>query len=193
MTKQEFLKELKAALSPIGNTERQQSLDYYSEMIDDRIEEGLSEEDAVLALGPITEIYRNILFNQTNTKTNDKIQQSAAKKATKSILIFFGLLVFGLPILASLFAVAVSVLAAIWSVVISLWAATIALSVTGLVGTVLFFPTVFSGMTLKAIFILGVSIFSIGLVYPFFYISRAATKFAIIASKKIYFLFIKLL
>ncbi len=51
MTKKEFLKKLKRGLAPMGGYERQQALDYYDEMIDDRIESGKTEEEAVDELG----------------------------------------------------------------------------------------------------------------------------------------------
>ena len=47
MKKQEFLDLLKNRLWALPERDIQQSLDYYKEMIDDRMEDGLSEEDAV--------------------------------------------------------------------------------------------------------------------------------------------------
>ena len=53
MTKIEYLKMLKRALKPITNAEREKSLAYFSEVIDDRMEEGVSEEAAVAELESI--------------------------------------------------------------------------------------------------------------------------------------------
>ena len=47
MNKSEFLGELEKSLSELPEKDRSRSLDYYGEMIDDRTEEGLSEEEAV--------------------------------------------------------------------------------------------------------------------------------------------------
>ena len=47
MSKTEFLTELKKALEGLPEEDIEKSLEYYSEMIDDRIEDGLSEEEAV--------------------------------------------------------------------------------------------------------------------------------------------------
>jgi hypothetical protein len=41
MNKQEFLTALKKALSPLSKADLEERLSFYSEMIDDRIEEGL--------------------------------------------------------------------------------------------------------------------------------------------------------
>ena len=51
MTKYEFLEKLKSGLHGLPDKELKSSLEYYGEMIDERIEGGLSEEDAVAQLG----------------------------------------------------------------------------------------------------------------------------------------------
>ena len=99
------------------------------------------------------------------------------------ILIVFGFLVFGLPIIAAAFAVIVSLYAAIWSVVICLWAVPLALLAGGAAGVIIFFPTLFLGTHLKALFLLGAGIFSLGLIFPFFYIAKWTTKGAVVLSR----------
>ena len=55
MDKQEFLSKLRAKLFGLPQKELEERLSFYSEMIDDRIEEGLSEETAVKELGTVYE------------------------------------------------------------------------------------------------------------------------------------------
>ena len=43
MNKTDFLEKLKKGLAPISGNERQSVLDYYDEMISDRIENGKTE------------------------------------------------------------------------------------------------------------------------------------------------------
>ena len=62
MTKAEFLAELRAAISGLPEADIEKSLDFYSEMIDDRVEDGLSEEEAVAALGSVENIKTQILI-----------------------------------------------------------------------------------------------------------------------------------
>ena len=45
MTKNEFISRLRARLSGLPKDEIRERLAFYGEMIDDRIEEGLSEEE----------------------------------------------------------------------------------------------------------------------------------------------------
>ena len=47
MTRELFLKDLNNALAGLGGEEVESILAYYSEMIDDRVEDGLTEEQAV--------------------------------------------------------------------------------------------------------------------------------------------------
>ena len=56
MNKQEFLNALRYGLSGLPQDDVEERLVFYSEMIDDRMEEGLSEEEAVAQAGPIEEI-----------------------------------------------------------------------------------------------------------------------------------------
>jgi uncharacterized membrane protein len=49
MGKQEFLTRLGKALSGLPREDIEERLNFYSEMIEDRMEEGLSEEEAVAA------------------------------------------------------------------------------------------------------------------------------------------------
>lgn len=50
MTKNEYLKKLDKALKAVSNQEKEKSLAYFSEVIDDRMEEGIPEETAVAEL-----------------------------------------------------------------------------------------------------------------------------------------------
>ena len=58
MNKQEFLAELQKGLSGLPQEDRDERLAFYGEMLDDRMEEGLSEEEAVAAVGSVEEIVR---------------------------------------------------------------------------------------------------------------------------------------
>lgn len=58
MTKSEFILSLSEALAHLPGQERSRVLEYYEEMIDDRVESGMTEEEAVAALGSIEEILK---------------------------------------------------------------------------------------------------------------------------------------
>lgn len=124
MNKTGYLDELYQHLGALPKAERQQHIDYYEEMIDDRMEDGLTEEDAVAALGSAADIAAQIL---------GEIPQKPARK-----LHIWGILliVLGSPIwLSLLLGVAMVVLSIVLIIVmayISLWAVILTLYATDL-------------------------------------------------------------
>jgi uncharacterized membrane protein len=61
MKKEEFLSTLKKKLSSLPKQELEERLNFYSEMIDDRVEEGRTEEEAILDIGSIDDISAQII------------------------------------------------------------------------------------------------------------------------------------
>lgn len=137
MTKTEFLLELKARLAGLSQKDIDHSVDFYREMIEDRMEEGEPEEEAVAAVGtpadvaarifselPLSKIIRARLASRTGMKTWEML-----------------LLILGSPIWASLlisaFAVVFSVYAALWSVAVALWSADASFLLGGIAGVIL--------------------------------------------------------
>ena len=61
MNKQEFITKLKSMLTDLPENEIKERIDFYSEMIDDRIEDGLTEEEAVKDIGTVEEVAKQII------------------------------------------------------------------------------------------------------------------------------------
>jgi uncharacterized membrane protein len=61
MNKQDFLAQLKESLASLPANDAEERLCFYSEMIDDRMEDGLSEGEAILSIGSVPEIAAQIL------------------------------------------------------------------------------------------------------------------------------------
>lgn len=132
MRKQEFLDKLKTSLWAMPEADKQGSVDYYAEMIDDRMEDGLSEEEAVAAIGDLEEIVQQIL----GETPRPPVVVEAAKKQRKVEPWMIVLLVLGaplwIPLVVSAVSVVFSVYVSLWSVVISLYAVFIALTASAL-------------------------------------------------------------
>ena len=64
MKKEQFLRELGLRLSSLPYADKKRSLDYYSEMIADRMEDGLAEEEAVKKMGTPAFAAEKILFDK---------------------------------------------------------------------------------------------------------------------------------
>ena len=78
MTKQEFLDKLEAGLA--GTNEEEQVLEFYREMIADRVEDGMSEEEAVAQVGTVEEILASCVQSVTvvprqNTEQTGEIRR----------------------------------------------------------------------------------------------------------------------
>ena len=134
MTKLEFIFALKDELSELPPDEVDDRLVFYSEMIDDRIEEGFSEEDAVNDIGSIEEIVSQILADTPLLKiVKHKVKPKRKMKTWEIVL-----LAAGSPIWLSLgiaaFAVILSLYCVFWSVIASVWACFAALSGSALGG-----------------------------------------------------------
>lgn len=61
MTREQFLKQLRSALSGMKAEELEGVISYYDEMLDDRMEAGMSEEAAVSAMEPVQVIAARVL------------------------------------------------------------------------------------------------------------------------------------
>ena len=174
MGKFEFLTELRAKLWVLPEEDSKRSVDYYAEMIDDRMEDGLSEEEAIAAIGNVDEIAQTILANTSSSQPAVQPKKASRRLRWWEIL----LLVLGFPVWGSLaisvLAVIFSVWISLWSVVISLYATAIALGASAL-GCIFgaFFMVQIPGATLAA---LGIALVCAGLTILLFMLSNLAAR-----------------
>ena len=93
MNKTEFLVELREKLSGIPQNEVSDRLVFYGEMIDDRVEDGLTEEEAIAEIGTVEEIASQILSEVPVTepvKVTKPAVQTPAKKSPGTVVITEG-------------------------------------------------------------------------------------------------------
>lgn len=179
MTKEGFLAQLRQQLWALPEADRQNSLDYYAEMIDDRMEEGLSEEEAVAAIGNLEEIVQQILGETPRPPVEVKPEQKQQKlkqENTKTWLII--LLVLGspvwIPLLASAIGTVIGIYVSLWSVVIALYAGFLALAVSS-VGCIVGSFFMFGGVT-GGIVAWGAAMVCAGLAILFLLLANLAAK-----------------
>lgn len=185
MDKLEFLSELREALRGLPDSDIEERLSFYSEMIDDRIEEGLSVKEAIAEIGSVEKIRAEIIRTTPLVKIIAKKIKPRKKIGVWEIV----LLVLGAPIWLSLavaaFAVALSLYAVIWSGVISLWAVEISLISCVPAGVAGFFMLLSSSHMPTAIFSLGAGMVSGGLAIFFFFICKLTTRALLLLTKKL--------
>lgn len=187
MNKQEFLIQLRKGLSGLPKNDIEERLIFYSEMIDDRIEDGIPEETAVCEIGTVDEVIAQVIEDIPLGKLiKEKLTPKKKPKAWEIVL-----LVFGSPIWASLLiaalAVIISVYAVIWAAVIALWAAFASFAACGLSGIAAGIVFAVNGNGLTGIAMIGGGLVSAGISVFMFFGCKAATKGILILTKKLVF------
>ena len=184
MSKQEFLVQLRKGLSGLPQEDIEERLTFYSDMIDDRMEESITEEDAVSRIGSVDTIISQIKADIPLTKlVREKITPKKHLKAWEIVLLVLGSPIW-LSLLIAAFAVILSLYITLWAVIISLWAvfgSFIGCAFGGVVAGVVF---ACSGNVLSGMAMLAAGIVCAGLSIFVFYGCKAATKGTLILTKK---------
>ena len=182
MTKQEFLKQLEVGLNGLPQEEIDERVVFYSEMIDDLIDEGLSEEDAVAKIGSVEEVVTQIVVDNHYSK------QSSATPKRKLRAWEIALLIIGAPVWGSLLittvAVALSLYASLWAVIVSLWAVFVSLIACSLGGAVYGLVIICQGHALPGLAAIAAGIISAGLSIFGFFGCKAVTNCTVLFTKK---------
>lgn len=130
MNKGRFIRALSRRLRALPREERQTSLAYYTEMIQDHMEEGMSEEQAVAMLGNVDEIAAQILQSAPDVPKAGK-----GRRVWMIVLLVLGSPVW-LSLLIAALAVVASVFVVLWSLAASMYAVELSLAVCGPAGLV---------------------------------------------------------
>jgi len=132
MSKSEFIRSLDRMLSQLPENERKRHTGYYEELIDDMVESGINEYDAVTKLGDPKSIANDIL---TDTPlpllVKTKVRPSGGWTALTIILAILSCPIW-LPIVIALFATLIAVYAVFWVIVIAFAAIILGLVFGGL-------------------------------------------------------------
>lgn len=177
MTKGAFLSELHKKLSPFLTEEDiQKTLEFYSEAIDDRKEEGMSPEEAVDAVGTPSEIANRLLDETPVTKI---VKKKIGKKKNKAVWI---LLLLGSPLWIALLLAFFACIAAVYVVgaalLLSLFAVTFALLLAFPAGVVFAVVVAVSGEWPAAFVLFGLGLCAAGLGLFMFLLCHPAIKAA---------------
>ena len=184
MKKQDFLSALENKLSKLPRKDVAERIKFYEEMIDDRIEDGLSEEEAVADIGSVDEIYEQFvkelpLLSIIKERVRPKRRMSGGK-----IAIIASTAILWFPLLVAAFSILLSLLAVLWSLVISAWALLLSLAVSAPVGIVAGILSLTTGNITKCVLLIGAGLVCAGLAIFAYFGSLYATKGSIALTKK---------
>lgn len=183
MNKQGFLNRLRQGLAGIPQAELDERLMFYSEMIEDRMEEGLSEEEAVATIGSVEEIIGQIL-EEHPSRALAKDETDTKKRWGIALIV---LLLLGSPIwlslLISAFSAVLSVYVSLWAGIIALWASLVVVVCAALgllVGGIYFIGV---NPIFTSFILIGAGLACIGVSILFYFGCKLATKVLIWLTK----------
>ena len=178
MNKQEFLAALRSKLKGLSKSEIDERIGFYSEMIDDQIEEGISEEEIISKIGNIDDISEQIISESTIAKQKEK-------KSAGEIALFWGGSPLWFALAAVVAAIVIVLYASLWAVIISLWACLAAFAISGVCGAVTSITFIINGNVASGLVVFGAALVCIGISVFAHYGCKAATKWAWKLTKKV--------
>ena len=182
MKKNEFLAALRQRLSALPAAEREERIGFYGEMIDDQIEEGLSEEEAIDGIGKVEDIANQILSEAPPARSEAKEK----RKLGAGVIV---LLALGSPIWLSLavaaFAVLIALYAVLWSLVAVVWSVFAALVAAGFGGIIGGIAVVTVSNPLTGLALIAAALVCAGLAIFLFFGCLSATVGSAVLSKNI--------
>ncbi len=185
MNKQEFLDGLRKGLTGLPQDDIEERLAFYSEMIDDRTEEGLSEEEAAAEVGSVDEIIRQTVADTPLSRVvKERIKPKRRLRAWEIVLLILGSpiwLSMGLAVTATIFAI----YAVLWAVIAALWAVFCAFAVCAVASVPGCIIIALRSGGAAGLAVLSAGIVCAGLSIFMFFGCREATKGVIVLTKKL--------
>ncbi|MBQ9113077.1 MAG: DUF1700 domain-containing protein [Clostridia bacterium] len=180
MTKQQFVLAVCERLGDLPQSVIDGSLDYYCEMIDDRMEEGATEEEAVAAMGTPEDIASQILMETPLPKlVKVKKESSRGLRRWEMVLLVIGSPLWIILLLAAAM-IFISVYAVLWSAIVVLYSADLCLAAGAVSGFSAFVLLLMSGWIAQGFLMLAAGLVCAGsailLFFAFNKITRGAVK-----------------
>lgn len=176
MTKEAFIEELRKGLSGLPAEEIEDSAAFYREMILDRMDAGLSEEEAVAELGSVSEAVSQIIADMPLKKiVKERVKRKRRLTAFEIVLLIVGSPLW-LALLIVLAALILVLYAVIWAVAVVLWTLDISLAVGGLGGVAAGVVCFAWGQVPNGLFLLGAGLITAGLSVLLFFGCIGTTK-----------------
>lgn len=185
MNKQEYLSRLEQALSGLPREELQERLAFYKESIDDRMEEGLSEDAAIAQLGSVEDVAAQILAETSfSALVRERIRPRGRMPVWEILLLVLGFPLW-FPLLVTAFVLLLSVFILLWSLILCLWAVELSLIVSAVGALITGVLSLSRGEPSNALLMMGAGLMLAGLSVFLFFGCKAASKGAVALTKKL--------
>lgn len=149
MSEKEYLKKLKRSLSPLKKKDRDPLLEFYKEMIEDKMENGKTEYEAVSELEPVETVAERTLDEYGINRNDPKVKLKTRLSPLSIVLIIISSPIW-IGLAAGAVGAAVGLLCGALAVVVSVVVACVCLTLCGPIvfvsGIVRLFTDVGSGL-----------------------------------------------
>ena len=167
MNKQEYLSAIRVRIPKMPTEDMERFIAYYSEMIDDRMEDGMMDTpddavDQILEDTPLSKIVKQ------------KIKPTHRLRAWEIVLIVLGSPVW-VPLLLTAGILVLSMLVVVFSLLITFYAVVISAAVAGIAGVLAVVPFLMISNVPAAVFMLGCGFAGVGLTILFFVAVKPVT------------------
>lgn len=184
MDKQAFLAALSTRLSGLPQADLEERLNFYSEMIDDYVEEGLSESEAVCKIGTVDDIVIQILEDTPLSRiAKARIHLRRKRSSFETAMLILGAPIW-LSLLISAFAVVFSLYVSLWAAVISIWSGFVSIAAGAFCGIWGGVYLAVTGYGLSGGVLIGLGLVCVGLSILAFFVCKVLTKGAVYLTKK---------
>ena len=185
MNKRQFLNKLRGKLNGLSEESINEHIAFFSEMIDDRIEEGVLEDEAVLSVGSVEKIVEQVVADTPFAKiAKQRIKPKRQIKVWEIILLALGSPIW-LSLIIALIAVIFSVYVSLWSVIISLWSVFVSLVACAVGGVMACAVLSVTGSVYTGVAMLSAGLVCAGLSIFMYYCCKLVTKGILFVTKKI--------
>ncbi len=159
MNKHQFLDSLRACLAGFPPEEAERTLAFYAESIDDRMEDGVSEWEAVAAMGSPEEIARELAGSLPfGTIVRERVRSGGVPL----VLLILGSPLW-LPLLLAAAVVVFAVYVSIWSLIAAAFSVVFALAVSAVALLIYGAVRCFSLGFYPSLMVFGLALFAAGL------------------------------
>ena len=181
MNKQEFLSSLRQRLNGLPKEDIDERISFYEEMINDRIDDGKSEEEAIADIGTVDQIIEEIAQDTPLRKlVKEKIKPKRKLKAWEIVLIILGSPLWFPLALTALILIGVFYLL-VWILVLVSYTVETSLVASSILGSLIFAFYLINGEFNMAS--IGISIMSAGGAFLFLFPCLWSTKGTLKLSK----------
>lgn len=184
MNRQEWMQALRSGLRGIPQEEVEKSIAFYDEMISDRIEDGMTEAEAVAAIGSVEDITAQIVSGIPLKKiVKAKVKPHHALRTWEIVLLILGAPVW-LPLLLAAVCIVSAVYIVLWAVILCLYAIDLSVAACSIACLAVVYFHLTSGSLLASAAALGLALVCAGLTIFLFLGFGQVAKGLLILSKK---------